>query len=100
MSGKPLWFREDRGDLWTHSVRVVVVPEFAHFAVDYYDVIETHSNVLHSDFDNAVATVLDEIFIENINSIHAVGMVHSWVAQKTLKRDILRVFTRDIGSYT
>ncbi len=65
-------FREDRGDLWTHSVRVVVVPEVAHLLVDHYDVVETHDDVLHGGFDNAIATVLDELFIEIINTIHAV----------------------------
>ena len=65
-------FGEDRGDLWTHSVHVGVVPEVAHLLVDHYDVIETHDNVLHGGFDDAVATVLDELFVEIVHSIHAI----------------------------
>jgi len=67
-------FREDRGDLWTHSVYVVIVPEVPHFSVYHDYVVETHDNVLHGGFDNAVATVLDETFSEDVNPIHA-GMV-------------------------
>ena len=50
---------------------VVVVPEVPHFAVYHDDVVETHRNVLHGGFDDAVATVLDEKFSEDVNPIHA-----------------------------
>jgi hypothetical protein len=53
-------------------VRVVVVPEVAHLSVDHYDVVETHYDVLHGGFDDAIATVLDELFIEIVNTIHAI----------------------------
>ena len=69
-------FGEDRGDLWTQSVRIVVVPEVAHLAVDHYDVVETHNDVLHGGFDDAVATVLDERLIEIVHPIHAVVILH------------------------
>jgi len=52
-------------------VCIVIVPEVPHFLVYHDDVIETHDNVLHGGFDDAVASVLDETFSEDINPIHA-----------------------------
>ncbi len=57
-------------------MRVVVVPEVAHLAVDHYDVIETHDDVLHGGFNDAVATVLDELLIEIIHPIHTIVILH------------------------
>ena len=55
-----------------NRVRVGVVPEVVHLVVYHYFVVETHDNVLHGGFDDAVAAILDELFIEIGNSIHAV----------------------------
>jgi hypothetical protein len=55
-----------------------------------------HNAVIAKDFAGALSPVLAQaryLYPNTPMTVEPIGMVHAWVAQKTLKRDILRVFT-------